>query len=553
MLLCFSRQFYTKILIIMNTIESRTCSLLFTALLIINIALGLYFAFKHSFIQDDAFISFRYAQNLISGRGLVYNTGERVEGYSNFLWTLMIALFMYFGKNPVIVSRTLSVFFYLLMTVTVHFYCLNFLKSIKNKIGFLDLLPLVSLLLIPLNESSSSYATGGLETSCFSFFIMLSFFLCLFTRNKNRLLYLSSNISLLLLCLTRPEGLFFYFVINIFIFLDLLSRTPVFRKVFMDILRWNIPFILLFAIYLMWKWQYYGSILPNTYYAKSVSENHFYHGAVYLFYFFISYYYLLPIVFLLVFSIYVFIKDPGGLKSDTPISYAQKKYYFPLIISYFLFLIYIAKVGGDFMEYKPIMHIYPCIITSFCLCLMILGCKNGRFAVITPFILLIVVSMAVNPAVKYPFGVQSVEALNESITREGGWAETGKILRKKLPPETIISTAAAGAIPYYSELTTIDYFGLNDRAIAIKSTSDKNRSGHRKMATRAYLVSRGVNLIFHPAQDILPCSDIKTVSGYDLIIRLSRKYCLKAVYLIKKDKLSRHFESHPEDFILQHD
>ncbi len=41
---------------------------------------------------DDAFISFRYAENLAHGRGLVFNVGDRVEGYSNFLWTLMMAL-----------------------------------------------------------------------------------------------------------------------------------------------------------------------------------------------------------------------------------------------------------------------------------------------------------------------------------------------------------------------------------------------------------------------------------------------------------------------------
>ena len=40
---------------------------------------------------DDAFISFRYAENLVHGRGLVFNVGERVEGYSNFLWTVLLA------------------------------------------------------------------------------------------------------------------------------------------------------------------------------------------------------------------------------------------------------------------------------------------------------------------------------------------------------------------------------------------------------------------------------------------------------------------------------
>ena len=50
----------------------------------------------YEFIQptsqaDDAYISYRYAQNLVDGHGLIFNVGERVEGYSNLLWTLIVA------------------------------------------------------------------------------------------------------------------------------------------------------------------------------------------------------------------------------------------------------------------------------------------------------------------------------------------------------------------------------------------------------------------------------------------------------------------------------
>ena len=40
---------------------------------------------------DDAMISMRYAQNLVAGDGLVFNRGERVEGFTNPLWCLMMA------------------------------------------------------------------------------------------------------------------------------------------------------------------------------------------------------------------------------------------------------------------------------------------------------------------------------------------------------------------------------------------------------------------------------------------------------------------------------
>ena len=44
---------------------------------------------RYRWMMDDAFIYFRYADNLLFlGRGLVYNAGEYVEGYSSPLWML---------------------------------------------------------------------------------------------------------------------------------------------------------------------------------------------------------------------------------------------------------------------------------------------------------------------------------------------------------------------------------------------------------------------------------------------------------------------------------
>lgn len=40
---------------------------------------------------DDAFITYRYALNLVNGEGIVFNPGERVEGYSNLLYLLIMA------------------------------------------------------------------------------------------------------------------------------------------------------------------------------------------------------------------------------------------------------------------------------------------------------------------------------------------------------------------------------------------------------------------------------------------------------------------------------
>ncbi len=47
---------------------------------------------------DDAFITFKYAENFADGYGLVFNIGDKpVEGYSNFLWLLLLSILYKIG------------------------------------------------------------------------------------------------------------------------------------------------------------------------------------------------------------------------------------------------------------------------------------------------------------------------------------------------------------------------------------------------------------------------------------------------------------------------
>ena len=61
-------------------------------LMSICIALGLWRAWQVMWIGDDAFISLRYSDMFARGEGLVFNSGEWVEGYTNFLWTLLLGI-----------------------------------------------------------------------------------------------------------------------------------------------------------------------------------------------------------------------------------------------------------------------------------------------------------------------------------------------------------------------------------------------------------------------------------------------------------------------------
>jgi len=66
-------------------------------------------------------------------------------------------------------------------------------------------------------------------------------------------------------------------------------------------------------------------------------------------------------------------------------------------------------------------------------------------------------------------------------------------------PDESLSTTAAGAIAYYSELYTIDELGLTLAAQSGLNVGEYPRPGHQKRVTRQFLVSRKPTYILrHP-------------------------------------------------------
>jgi hypothetical protein len=76
-------------------------------LLVIFLAIAIY----NSFLCDDAFITFRYARNLANGLGPVFNAGERVEGYTDFLWMILLSGVIKLGGSPERWSQILAIAF----------------------------------------------------------------------------------------------------------------------------------------------------------------------------------------------------------------------------------------------------------------------------------------------------------------------------------------------------------------------------------------------------------------------------------------------------------
>src|SRR5512135_1099654 len=79
--------------------------------LVLVLCLFTYFFLNVQDLTDDAYIFLRYAKNFVEGHGLVFNVGERVEGYSSFLWVIMVSALMKAGVDPVLSVRILGFVF----------------------------------------------------------------------------------------------------------------------------------------------------------------------------------------------------------------------------------------------------------------------------------------------------------------------------------------------------------------------------------------------------------------------------------------------------------
>ncbi|MGB3093337.1 MAG: hypothetical protein WBC42_09030, partial [Candidatus Zixiibacteriota bacterium] len=126
-----------------------------------------------NFTQDDAFISYRYADNLLQGNGLVFNSGERVEGYTNFLWIIILSIFTKLGLDMIAVSKILGVASGCATLILL--YQLSRLFFPKRE----WLLPLLPPLLLTASSAFAYWSISGLETSLFTMMVLLSVYLYL--------------------------------------------------------------------------------------------------------------------------------------------------------------------------------------------------------------------------------------------------------------------------------------------------------------------------------------------------------------------------------------
>ena len=203
---------------------------------------------------DDPFIGLRYARHLVDGYGLVFNAGEpAVEGYSAFLWVIVGALGMALGFEPLGFWQVASV------AAQVATLWLTFRLGRHPDRGRLT--ALVAPLLLGLHVSFVSYPMTGMETTFFTLVVTWGTLIVAVGRHRTRAGALGLGLVLLLICLTRFDGVGLAGLLLAWV---LLVERRV--KSFVWALA---PLLAGLVAYNGWRLAFYGDPLPNTFYAKS--------------------------------------------------------------------------------------------------------------------------------------------------------------------------------------------------------------------------------------------------------------------------------------------
>lgn len=484
-------------------------------------------AYRIHWLCDDAFITFRYSYNLFKGLGPIYNIGENVEGYTNFLWMILISTGFNFNISPERSSQSLGILSYFLSMVLLF---LAGKKIHESKYGKDRIYLPISMISFSIQYHARVYATSGLETSFFTFLLLSGNLIIYFYVDQIKL-WIGFTL-LTFLCMTRPDGLLFYGFSSIF-YLFFRCNNLNYREIFLKNLYIHLPFLLIYVPYFYWRYQFYGYLFPNTFYAKEAGSFYILQGIKYIILYFNTYY-VFYILFLLIIIYFInyymlninslldfFIKKSnkdGWLSkrkyrnffgsasefneenSENDFKNMEIEWFILALIPSFIYISYLCIIGGDFMFARLLIPLSPLFFLGIELFLYpFFDEKKIRYAGI---IIILATFFYINPYKKGHIPeVNNIIDENKIYNIKEIYKLKLKLLPlKKLFQEDGIKISFGGTqamIAYYLDpLVAIESVsGLTDATIAHTKIKNRGRVGHEKSADIEYLKKRKIH--FH--------------------------------------------------------
>jgi hypothetical protein len=230
--------------------------------LIFAAVVPLFYAFYTGHIWEDYFITFKFSKNLVEGKGLVYNEGMKVHGFTSPLGTLLPAFCYWIGGS----DKSAIWLFRILFCIPAFVGGGYFLVKILEKIFPGKILPAALCLFMYLVEAKSvMFSVNGMETAFMIFF--LSWMCSIAVGGRLREKWFQLGISWAGLMWTRPDSCVYVaaFALSSLVFIDVPRKSQI--RVF---LKSALVCTLLYMPWFVWAWSYYGSPVPHTVSAKGM-------------------------------------------------------------------------------------------------------------------------------------------------------------------------------------------------------------------------------------------------------------------------------------------
>ncbi len=398
---------------------------------------------------EDMYISLRYVKNLLNGHGLVFNIGERVEGYSNFLWIMVVAIVSKVtGISPDFGARLTGWVFSLITVVLTYRLAAHHLRCSP---GFATMTALFT----AASGSLATYGVSGFEVSFFSTLLLTAL---LFAFNG---MPRAAGIATGALALTRPEGVFVAPVLALYL---MRSRE--------DIRAFLMACGMIVGGHLLWRQYYYGHWVPNTVAAKSGMDLFLQLdlGTHYVFSFISAY----ISGFIIFFFWLLFIAPKGRINEKLQ---CQSGPFLTVLATLLVYVGFFLCIGGDWMPswryLAPVVPLFTVVIFSSAAVaapnLFTTARRSVKEAIPIAILFIIFISHLL-VSVYHPKTLRSVRMWSSDTAT---YALMGKYFKAILPPDTLIAFAAVGAFGYFSDLPLIDTLGLTDEHIARQGLRDR--------------------------------------------------------------------------------
>lgn len=223
----------------------------------------LVFCLPQPFFIEDAGITFAYAENFVNGEGFVtYPGGERVEGFSNPLWTFLVAAFYALGMPVWTSSKIMGAVFGVMTLPLVYALVRRARPADEDGVEPLADAALIAPLLLAASPQFVIWNASGLENAQYNLLLAAGLLrLVLEGEDEGRQPW--SAPLFFLVSMSRPEGVMYAAIAFAVTAIQQLRRG---RIGFVAL--WLVGFGLPFLGWHAWRLWYFAWPNPNTYYAK---------------------------------------------------------------------------------------------------------------------------------------------------------------------------------------------------------------------------------------------------------------------------------------------